>query len=181
MSRGHDVQLEHGYTRTANRLEEAMLDADFTGAQFKILRGLVRLTYGWRRKTVTISVPDLAHKLRLSPTGGFRRALTDLVSEGVVLCLARGTSAATPSTYAIQNDFTRWGRYSVAPGRLASIWDERPASNDTLIDLTDPTPDTTIPNTQLPDDTMPLATTDPTGSWSVTPQGHGPLPHRVMV
>jgi phage replication O-like protein O len=112
-SRMADVQLEHGHVRIANRLFEAILDADFTGAQSRILVALIRLTYGWRRRTVTLTVPELAAYCRMQPVGGFRRALRDLVGEGVVIQLEhdRGRSA---TTYAIQKDFMAWGRYSVA-------------------------------------------------------------------
>lgn len=124
-------QLEHGHVRLANRLIEAILEAEFQGAQLRILFGLVRLTYGWRRHTARISVPDLATYVKAKPTGGFRRALAELVQEGVLLQLEHGVGAVV-SVYAIQKDFTRWGRFSVAEQRLERVWGERPASDDRL-------------------------------------------------
>lgn len=130
-----DVQLEHGHVRIANRLFEAILDAEFTGAQTRILVALIRLTFGWRRRTVTLTVPELAAFCRLQPVGGFRRALRDLVTEGVVVQLEhdRGRSA---TTYAIQKDFAAWGRYSIAEARLSAVWRERPQSDDDLLSET---------------------------------------------
>jgi phage replication O-like protein O len=162
-----DVQLEHGHVRIANRLFEAILDADFTGAQSRILVALIRLTYGWRRRTVTLTVPELAAYCRMQPVGGFRRALRDLVGEGVVIQLEhdRGRSA---TTYAIQKDFMAWGRYSVAEARLTAVWQSRPQSDDDLLS------EGVTPQGQTPQGD------NPTGSYGTTPQGHPVQPHRVI-
>jgi phage replication O-like protein O len=132
-----DVQLEHGHVRIANRLAEAMLDAEFSGSQFKMLHGLIRLTYGWRRRTVTLSHAELAAYLHTTPSGTFRAALRELVTEGVVLQLEQGVGHKK-STLAIQKDFTRWGKFSVAPERLERMFGGRPESADELIDASSP-------------------------------------------
>src|SRR4051812_9959424 len=100
-----DVQLEHGHVRVANRLMEAILDTELSGAQLRIVLALFRLTFGWRKRSVTISPSELAKLTRLSPTGGFRRALSELVDNGVVVELKDGRSF----TYAIQKDYVKWG------------------------------------------------------------------------
>lgn len=141
-----DVQLEHGHVRIANRLYEALLDADFTATQFKILHGLIRLTYGWSKKSVSISQAELAATIGLRPTGTFRAALRELVVEGVVLCLAQGVGHER-ATYSIQKDFTQWGRWTIHPERLAKRYGTRPQHRDDLLakpaaDTEPPTPDT---------------------------------------
>lgn len=150
----NDVQLEYGHVRIANRLYEAMLDADFTGAQMRIVLVLFRLTYGWRRKTVTISIPELAALTRQAPVGGFRRALQDLIAAGVVLRIDGGVGAVR-STYHIQKDFTQWGRYSIAPTRLESVWGKRPDSADDRLTTAESGGETLQGSTKE---------TDPTGS-----------------
>jgi phage replication O-like protein O len=127
-----DVQLEHGHLRVANRLYEAFLDADFTATQFKILHTLVRLSFGWRRRTVTISHSELAAAAALAATGSFRASLRELIAEGVVLQLEQG-SGHSKSTLAIQKDFTRWGRWAIHPDRLQRRYGVRPESNDALL------------------------------------------------
>lgn len=169
-----DVQLEHGHVRVANRLFEAMLDADFTGAQLKMVLGLIRLTYGWRRKTVSISVPDLAAKLRLAPVGGFRRALRELVDEGVVIEVERGTGH-TAATYAIEKDFTCWGKFSTAPARLARMWGEKPLHLDAAFN---PSEARTEPDDEATSESVTPQGYHPLGSPGLTPQGQSALPHR---
>jgi hypothetical protein len=128
----------------------------------------VRLTFGWRRRTVTLTVPELAAYCRLQPVGGFRRALRELVAEGVVLQLEhdKGRSA---TTYAIQKDFAAWGRYSIAEARLSAIWSTRPQSDDALLhEIAGTTPQGQTPAGDIP-----------TGSDGTTPQGQTGEPHRV--
>lgn len=127
-----DVQLEHGHIRLANRLAEAILAARFTGTQVRILLALVRLTYGWKRKTVLVSLDQLARFAGLAYTGGFRRALDELLRAGVVVEVARG-HASRPSAYAIQKDHEQWGEFSIAAVALSTRWATRPAACDEVL------------------------------------------------
>lgn len=119
-----DVQLEHGFVRLANRLVEALCDADFTGTQTKIVLALWRDTYGWGQEAVRLTVNQLAQRCRCVLAGGFHRALNELAAEGVVI-LVVPRSPQSPGGYMVQKDFTKWGRFSVSEARLAAIW-ERP-------------------------------------------------------
>jgi phage replication O-like protein O len=124
-----DVQLEHGHVRVANALYEAIVYASFTGVQGKIVHCLIRLTYGWRQRSAQISMPDLAGWCNVAPSGGFRRALDELIAEGVIIEVARG-HGRTPSCYAVNKDFERWGRFSVASRALEGLFGRRPSSVD---------------------------------------------------
>jgi phage replication O-like protein O len=124
-----DVQLEHGHLRIANALDEAITFADFTGTQTKIVRCLVRLTFGWRRRTVRIALPDIAERCHVAPSGGFRRALDELIREGVVVELERSIGRV-PSLYQVNKDYESWGKFSVAAKALESLYGERPAHGD---------------------------------------------------
>lgn len=120
-----DVQLEKGYTRTANQLEEAIIWAPFTGTEFRIVSAIKRLTYGWRRRTVRIAQPDLAEKCRTKMNGGFRRAFESLVVEGVIIEV-EGPTGRAPGAYALNKNFERWGRYSVPASGLEAVFKDRP-------------------------------------------------------
>ena len=120
-----DVQLEHGYTRLANRLVEALALAEFTGMQRAIVLAIWRDTYGWNQEAVRLTLPDLAAKCGTAPNGGFRRALDELVREGVVRRIVE-SSKGISGTFMVEKDFTAWGRFSIAERKLAALWDQKP-------------------------------------------------------
>lgn len=120
-----NVQLENGYTRTANQLEEAIIWAPFDGTEFRIVRAIMRLTYGWRRRTVRISQVELAQKCRTTATGGWRRKFESLVREGV-LVEVQAPTGRTPGAYAVNKNFERWGAYSVPAAALEATFRDRP-------------------------------------------------------
>lgn len=120
-----NVQLENGYVRTANQLEEAIIWAPFDGSEFRIVRCVIRLTYGWRRRTVRISQVELAQKCRTTATGGWRRKFESLIREGVIVEVQAPTGR-TPGAYAVNKNFERWGVYSVPAAALEATFRDRP-------------------------------------------------------
>lgn len=118
-------QLEKGYTRTANQLEEAIIWAPFNATEYKIVGAIKRLTYGWRRRTVRISQVELAEKCRTTATGGFRKMFESLIREGVIVEV-EGPTGRSPGAYALNKNFERWGRYSVPAGGLEATFSDRP-------------------------------------------------------
>lgn len=116
------AHTEDGYTRIANKLLEAMLAGDFTGGQLRTLLAIERMTYGWRRKTITISSAALAERAGLSKKSGrFRKELQELISEGVLTSTPNGTSK--PLTYAIQKSYGSWGRFASSEESHRKLWD----------------------------------------------------------
>ncbi|MHB1297274.1 MAG: replication protein [Gemmatimonadaceae bacterium] len=134
-----DVQLEHGHVRLANRLLEAMLAADFTGGQHRLILALARLSYGWRRRTVSVTLRELAAAAGLgkdnakATSGSFRRQLQELIQEGVIVVVSSASFGAK-ATYTLQKNFTQWGRFAIAEPALAARWDVRPTSADDLLE-----------------------------------------------
>ncbi len=125
-------QVENGHIRLANQLDEAMTVADFNVPQSKIVRLLARLTYGWKRRTVRISQVDLAAKVGLAASsGGWRRAFTTLIDEGVIVEVEPPIGRQA-GAYALNKNFERWGRYSVARAFLEAQFNERPDHVDNL-------------------------------------------------
>lgn len=165
-----DVQLEHGHVRLANRLAEAMLAAPFTGTQLRILLALVRLTYGWKRRTARVALDQLARAAGVAYTGGFRRALEELTLAGVVIEVAPGFGGV-PTAYAIQKDHEQWGQFSIAQAALTAKWGTRPDSCDEKLPAA-PAP------TGAEGSTVPPEVGAPTGADTLPPQGQQSCPHR---
>lgn len=136
---GATIQMETGFVRLANRLLEAILMAPFSGPQLRIVLALFRLTYGWRRISVKLTVSELATFAGMPPGpdaeragGAFRKDLRDLVRSGVVLA-PDARSGAKVITWAVQKDYAKWGRFSVAEGKLKATWDVAHRHDDSLI------------------------------------------------
>jgi phage replication O-like protein O len=128
-----DVQLKHGYVAIANRLFEALIEAPFHARQLRILITLVRLTYGWRRRSVQLTELELAeYSGALSGDsrragGSFRSDLAELVKEGVVTRLEAGKRGLM--AWALNKDYESWGRFSVPHNRLLAKWNAKPVSS----------------------------------------------------
>jgi len=60
-------QLEHGYTRIAQQLLEAILVYPFTGGELKLVFAVIRSTYGWGRKEAVLYIAELSKMTDLSP------------------------------------------------------------------------------------------------------------------
>lgn len=122
-------QLEQGHVRIANALLEALLYAKFSATQQKIVYCLMRLSWGWRARTVRITHGELAVRCNTSPAGGFRKEFQELVRNGVIIEVD-APHGRTPGAYAINKDFEKWGRFSVPPGTLDALFRERPEHAD---------------------------------------------------
>jgi len=113
-----DVQVEHGHTRIAHPILEALALAPLTAAQLKVLTVVIRETYGWQRKDARISLSAFR-----AATGSHKstvqRALEALTGEGVVIVVEPATFSA-PATYRLEKDPRRWGRFAVTPPSLAA-------------------------------------------------------------
>lgn len=118
---GADAGPSTAHIRIPNRLFEAVLDADFTDRQKVICYALLRVTTGWNQASATMTQDELAELCgmvrRGEHAGGtFRAALKELEKESVVFAVDRGPGR--PKAYALNPDFEKWGRFSIAPNRL---------------------------------------------------------------
>lgn len=105
-----DVQVEHGYTRIAHPILEALALAPFNAAQLKVLLVVIRETYGWQQKDAAISYTRLEAATGLH-RDTVRNALRSLIREGVVI-VVREATFSEPAVYRLQKDPHRWGRFS---------------------------------------------------------------------
>jgi len=98
-------QVEDGHCDIANELLEAIIRTHFTSAESKVFWAIVRKTYGWRKKTDSISYSQFE-----SLTGLNRRhvgpVLKSLIKKNIVLCSNAGERKT--SDYGVQKDYERW-------------------------------------------------------------------------
>lgn len=127
-----DVQLEKGHLRIANALNRAIIVAKFSDVQRRLVHLLVDQTYGWQRKTVEVSIAELAALLDLKASGGFRAALSELIEHRVVLQIRRGDGRAR-SVFAVEKDHEQWGKFAIASAFLAARFGKRPLHADALL------------------------------------------------
>lgn len=62
---GRMADLDDGYTRIANELYDALIEADLTKHQQKVAHAVVRLTYGFNKKNDRIADSQIAEKTKL--------------------------------------------------------------------------------------------------------------------
>jgi len=82
-------QLEHGHTRIANALLEAMTRYPFRRGEFRVVMAVLRLTYGWRKKQAPISARQLAKATGFSARHA-KRLLRALVVADVLVRTKQG-------------------------------------------------------------------------------------------
>lgn len=96
-------QLEKGYTRIANSFLEAFASAKLSDGERAVMLIVIRLTWGWGKKSAPIS-KSLIAKL----TGLNKRSVVRIVqklSENELLVV---TKTSYTSKIGIQKDFDRW-------------------------------------------------------------------------
>ena len=62
---GRMAELENGYLRLANQIQDALCIVELSGREFRVLNAIVRLTYGWSKKSDRIANSLLADKTTL--------------------------------------------------------------------------------------------------------------------
>ncbi len=59
------AELENGYLRLANQIQDALCIVELSGREFRVLNAIVRLTYGWSKKSDRITNSLIADKTKL--------------------------------------------------------------------------------------------------------------------
>jgi len=77
-------QPEKGYTRIANELLAAIMAYPFNATELKIILAVIRKTYGWKKKTASISYGAIS-KITVRDKRYVRRTLNKLISDRVIL------------------------------------------------------------------------------------------------
>ncbi|WP_337155749.1 replication protein, partial [Salmonella enterica] len=59
------ADLENGYLRLANQIQDALCIVELSGREFRVLNAIIRLTYGWSKKSDRIANSLIADKTTL--------------------------------------------------------------------------------------------------------------------
>lgn len=99
-------QLENGYTRIANELLEQISAANFTASEYKIILTVIRLTYGFQRKSASVSLDTLAdacniHRRTVS------KEIKKLIENGVLIEVSPA-DFFNPREIALNKNYEKW-------------------------------------------------------------------------
>lgn len=108
-------QKENGYTQIANQLLEALMRAPLRGSEFAMINAIMRKTYGFHKKSDSISIDQLVSMLKLS-----RRAviynLQDLEAKNIIFIKRAKTGEKNlVNVISINKDYDTWLVYESAP------------------------------------------------------------------
>lgn len=76
-------QLEGGYTRIANELIDALLDAGLTSRQWAVVMAVIRKTYGFHKTRENLSLSQLSDMTGMSRANA-SRTVAELVERGIL-------------------------------------------------------------------------------------------------
>lgn len=93
------------YTRISNELIEALCRFSLTGPEWRIILFLIRMTYGYHRKVVNLTIKEIAFGTNMDKSNVIRTLKRLLWSK----IIKRGQSDyKTTSSYSIQKDYDHW-------------------------------------------------------------------------
>lgn len=101
-----DVQLEHGYTRIANEILEALAKVPLNGTQFRIVLLVLRETYGFQRKNCPLSKTYIASRLGVQRQN-IHREIKGLFDRGIISTIQEATFTS-PRVVALCKNYEQW-------------------------------------------------------------------------
>lgn len=101
-------KLSNGFTRIANELYDAIMIANFTKTERKIIDAVIRKTYGYNRKNDVISIRQIAQITNVR-FQHISRSLQQLIAEKVIIA----TGNHQKRILKLNKNYTNWGRFSV--------------------------------------------------------------------
>lgn len=114
-------QVEDGFTRIANELLEALAQADISSTKHRAMLLIMRETFGYQRKSVTIGYQALATKY-LIDKAQLIRAMSWLVKHQYLTC-EHGATVTSPNTWSVQKDYRQWGKRRTSDDSASSQTD----------------------------------------------------------
>ncbi len=116
-----DIQLEHGFTRIADVLLEAMCRAPVPGRHQRVFTALIRLTYGYNKTSDRIATSQIS-RLTDIDRRSITRILQDLEDAGMI---ERGAledrTGGQPDYFTAQPFRENGGAHLVNNGKLSSV------------------------------------------------------------
>lgn len=129
MTSGADIQVEDGnWSKVHNEIWKSLARAPLSGAEFRCLMYLFRMTYGWRRKAYPISMAEFADNTGLQRRSVIR-VLQGLITKGIVKQSDNGPR--TPATWSF-NKYTEKWNFGNASDEMVTI-DSPPSDQDVTI------------------------------------------------
>lgn len=99
-------QLEDGYTRIANKILEESARHKFNGTQYSILLVVWRYTYGFKRKSHTLSIGFIAEAINADQKG-VKKELNNLLLRNVLQVVSEA-HGSRPRSIGFNKNFTEW-------------------------------------------------------------------------
>ncbi|SDI28417.1 phage replication protein O [Vreelandella titanicae] len=119
------IQVEDGYTRTANAIVEAFMRAPLTSREARVIRVIERMTYGWNKPEDWIAASVISDMTGM-PEGKCSETLNNLIRKKVVTRNGGGRSPVRINKEVSEWDFTAQ-RSRVTPKQKANPeWGESP-------------------------------------------------------
>lgn len=132
-----NVQLEHGFTKIANELLDAIQSFQFTQNQFKLLLALWRNTYGWNRKQCEFSLNQIIRQTGLQR----KRVIETLKSleESNVIIEVKAPIGSSPKIVEFNKNYTTWAIKKYAGMEISSGHGDTPKEELPVVKTTPPT------------------------------------------
>jgi len=108
-------QLEDGYTMIANELLEAFSVYPFTGGELKAILVILRCTYGFKRKTTSVSIKMLIDRTRLS-----RRYVLKILKHLKRMRVIHVMKSGRKNIVGLNKNYTEWSLWISA---LSKLWE----------------------------------------------------------
>ncbi|BCB62199.1 hypothetical protein HaloA020_29000 [Halomonas sp. A020] len=119
------IQVEDGYTRTANALVEAFARAPLTSREARVIRVIERMTYGWNKAEDWIAASVISEKTGM-PEGKCSETLNSLIRKKVVTRNGGGRSPVRINKNVEEWDFTAQKSRVTPKQKPKSKWGESP-------------------------------------------------------
>ncbi|MCS3430056.1 phage replication O-like protein O [Klebsiella sp. BIGb0407] len=97
------ADLESGYLRLANQIQDALCIVELSGREFRVLNSIVRLTYGWSKKEDRITNSLIADKTSLE-VKHVSEAVLSLATRRIILIRRIGQTRYI----SINTDLNKW-------------------------------------------------------------------------
>ena len=104
MPESANPQLENGHTRVANELLEAIIKYPFYATEYKIVRIVIRNTYGWNKKEALMSYGMIAKEIDVS-ISYVKKIMKNLIKNIVIL----KAKQKNRNLLALNKTYTSWG------------------------------------------------------------------------
>jgi phage replication O-like protein O len=101
-----DVQLAKGYTRIANKILDALAQTKLNGTQLRILNVIIRNTYGYNKKTASLSDTFISKATGIHQKQ-VNREVNNLVEMAIVIVEYKG-DYTNPRKIGLNKDFDTW-------------------------------------------------------------------------